>query len=397
MDVNADSGSVREVLADELKTRQVVADLPEQDAAPKETTPTEPEVKPKVELEAFEKKVSKTGTYKPKKKEEKKDSDDTVENFGKNLASTIPIEVKPEIAEPQGDPIIAPPSMKPEEKAEFAKLPYAQKAFLARIVRDEAKTLNQKFQEISAVKRFYEGLDRKIAPYSQELALQGIPVENAIESALAWDQLQRRDPTEFVRQVIDLNRGKIDFRKLGFSQASPQNGMQQGQVQIPQQWTQEPQAQANPEVEELRNQVNFLMQGVTQQQQGVVKQFYTNWTDAKDEAGNLLHPYLEELGDSFRQKALILTKDPSVTIENLNAVLDDAYELALRANPDIRDAMKQRQDAAAQAKQLAEAKAKIVKAEKASASYKGSGGGAMTPSKMGLHDTIAAHVKGQLT
>jgi len=381
MDNKTSGEDLRSVIADEFDTKDVIADLP--DETSKSETVAAPE--PKEELEAFEKK-SKSGTYKPKQKAEKI----LAKADGMDPA---PTHVAPVVGIPAGEanlnPIIPPPNWNAEEKAFFKTLPAKEQSIIARYNREMTRGMNQKFQEMSSVMRRYESLESEVKPYAQDLALMGVPVEKAIGSALAWDKLQRTDPTEFVKQVIALNPGRIDFRAIFGTQGQ---AMPQGAQ--PQQFQQSPQSFELPEefqqeFGQIKDTVNMLKQGITSHQQTALNQLVQQWRDATDENGNPLHPYLEDLGETFRQKALALSKaDPSADI---GSMLDDAYELALRANPDVRDAINQKRESALKAKQLEESRAKMAKADRA-AGIKGSGGGAMAPAKMGTRDTIASMV-----
>lgn len=219
----------------------------------------------------------------------------------------------------------------------------------------------------------YAHLEQVIAPRRDAWALQGMTEAQAISHLFALSDFAGRDPAGFIRYMAD--NAKIDLEELVYADDD-----------------------VDPTVKQLQQQVSQLTQvlqgrDLAQQQtaHNAAVDEVISFGSEKDDKGNLLRPYLEELADDFL---------PYVQQEysrNPNApraqILQQAYDNACWGVPTVRAKMQQAQAAAAEAETVRQRAEQAAKAKTAGVSISsGQPASAATPTgdSLSLRDTIKA-------
>lgn len=229
----------------------------------------------------------------------------------------------------------APKHWSEADRTLFASAPPAiQRRWIDRET-EQQRGVDAKFQEIAAFRREREQWDEMFRPYARDLELNGISQSQFLSRLLAGHKYLQDSPKEAFLWLA--NQYGVDPKTLFESRES------------------------NPALDKLNSGFQSLSQKVdgfvTSQQQaqmqanlGKVESFAT----AKDDKGQLLHPYFDEVAEDVLALMKGGLKD-----------LDKAYAKAVRMN----DSVWQKSQADAQAKAKADAdakrKAEIDKAKRA--------------------------------
>lgn len=218
-------------------------------------------------------------------------------------------------------PISAPVGLTPQDAELFAKLPAELQSTFARTM----ESLNEKTARYSG----YEQMEQMIAPRRQAWALNGLTETQAINQLLALSDFASQRPAEFV-QYFAQQRG-LDLEEILYG-ADP----------------------VDPNVQQLQQQVTQLTQQLngmnTQQQQAAhdsVVNEIVSFAEEKDDTGQPLRPYLDELGSNvlpFVQS--VMQAHPEWSRQQ---ILQEAYDNACWGTPSIRAKMQQASNAAAEA------------------------------------------------
>lgn len=234
-------------------------------------------------------------------------------------------------------PIDAPTSWTAEAKENFTKLPPDLQKYVAQRESDREKLITQKSMEHSEQQRKYQALEQILSPRSQALASTYGSEAQAIDQLFKLSDYADSDPAGFI-QWFAQQRG-IDMQQLTTGAES-----------------------SDPVTMQLQKELQGIKQKLTTQEQTqmesrkkAVQDEIVSFKDAKDEKGNLLRPFFEEVRPQMAQ------------IMNGGAAkdLNHAYEMAVWANPTIRERMMGDKKAAEDAKRLSDAKAAAAKADKA--------------------------------
>lgn len=238
-------------------------------------------------------------------------------------------------------PIASPPSMSAADKAEFAKLPPAMQAFVARRESEVTAGLQQKTQAIAEQKRRYDSVEQVLGPRRQQFAMMGVSEAQALGQLLALSDFATNDINGFLKYMAQ-NRG-VDLRTL---------------INNPDQ----PAPQVDPvlaatqrQLQELQQSVQAMTSGQVQAQQQQVNNEIEAFRSAKSADGKPQHPHFEVL------KVAMGALMQSGQADDLQA----AYDMAVRANPTTYAQFQAEQRAADQVKRDADAKAKAAKARQA--------------------------------
>ncbi|TXH44521.1 MAG: hypothetical protein E6Q97_32460 [Desulfurellales bacterium] len=217
--------------------------------------------------------------------------------------------------------INAPVGLTPQDAELFAKLPAELQSTFARTM----ESLNEKTARYSG----YEQMEQMIAPRRQAWALNGLTETQAINQLLALSDFASQRPAEFV-QYFAQQRG-LDLEEILYG-ADP----------------------VDPNVQQLQQQVTQLTQQLngmnTQQQQAAhdsVVNEIVSFAEEKDDTGQPLRPYLDELGSNvlpFVQS--VMQAHPEWSRQQ---ILQEAYDNACWGTPSIRAKMQQASNAAAEA------------------------------------------------
>lgn len=241
-------------------------------------------------------------------------------------------------------PVPLPAGLAPAEVEIFSKLPAEMQQYVARTM-ENVNTQAARYGQL-------EEVHQVLAPRMQNFALQGFTPGQVINQLFALSDFAEKDPAGFVRYFSE-QRG-IDLEEIVFGGDEPGNG-------------------PSPEYVALEQKFNELQSKLQQQEQtqAQVRQQETAnrivaFFDAKDETGNALRPYANEVGGvltGFIQ--MVRQQQPDLSLDD---TLQKAYDAACWASPEIRAKLQERTDAAQQAQQLRDAQERAKRKQDASSS-----------------------------
>jgi hypothetical protein len=245
-------------------------------------------------------------------------------------------------------PSLAPETWSQEWKETFAAIPEEGQKAMLEMNKHMNSAFTKRMMETSNLKRDLTGITRAIQPHQERLQMAGISPDVAIQRSLAWDAHIQKDPQQ----------GIVDMAKA--------YGVDLSQATTSEEMYLTPTERALKEQAERANQSAMSVQQQMQQWQQMQQQQEYNqrvgnahhmlqeFTNATDEKGNPLHPYIEHAAPQMTQ--LIQNK--------MASGLEDAYEMAVKLNPQIQEHLNKRR----QASQVRQAQRKAEKVRKASKS-----------------------------
>lgn len=283
----------------------------------------------------------------------------------------------------------APAHWAPKDKEAFAKAPRELQEWA--LGREKAITADytKKTTEIAAFKRDWEPIDKMFAPYRDYMKQYGFTNEGLIGSWMKAEITLKNGGEPAYQLLRDVVKGY----KLDPAQVATALGVQPAGKEQPAQNAEQPQAdQLSPAIkamlEPLLQEVGGIKTWVTnteQQRQNErelqVMKSIEDFSQAKDDKGNLLHPHFAEVeADMARMAGAARTSKEPVP------PLDKLYETAVWANTSTRQKLLDAQSAASEAQRKAseekkakEARAKAVAARNASKPVTGAPGSGQPP------------------
>jgi hypothetical protein len=199
----------------------------------------------------------------------------------------------------------------------------------------------------------YDALEQVISPRRQALSATYGSEAAAIDQLFKISDFAEKNPAEFI-QWFAQQRG------INLGAYAPQGTPKPNEVD-----GQQPEAAILREVADLRQQIASITQGQQQQYTQTLQQQIESFQTQKNPDGSLKHPYFNDV----RVEMGALMQSGRVK------TLDEAYDAAVWARPDIRSNLMERQEA----QRRAEQQAKVNAAKSASATVSGApglGGGA---------------------
>lgn len=190
-------------------------------------------------------------------------------------------------------------------------------------------------QEEAQVDPRYQELESIIEPRRQAWAMEGMTETQAIKQLFAISDFASQDPLGFVQWYAEQ-------RGIDLTQLAPQ-----------QEETPEDPIQA--EIAELRKQLQARESHEQQAEQAKINAEIADFRDAKDENGAAKYPHFDRVRQSM---GAFLQSGQSSNLE-------DAYNRAIWAHPDIRAELLDQQEKAKEAERVKAAKAAAAKAAKA--------------------------------
>lgn len=341
---------------------------PSAPAAPVDAAPAEPSADQRVRDEAgrFAAKAPEEPAANPEPVAAPEITDHTAETVVKEA----PVEA----------PILAPVSWSAEDKAEFAKLTPAAQKIIARRESERDKAYQQKADEAAQLKRRYDGIEQVLAPRRQEMAIRGVNEAQAIHQLLSINDFATKDPAGYIQWAAQ--QLKVDL----------------GQMAAPAE-----QQQTDPHIRALDERIARFEQMTAQQQRAAAEaqqraqqqahqmslsdiEAFASEADAR---GAPARPYFQHvLNDLLPITQLIRQANPSLPNRE---VLQQAYERAVWANPETRQAVQELARRQEEAKRTAEAAKKAADAKRAASSITGAPGGvAAAGPKDTLREELAA-------
>lgn len=243
--------------------------------------------------------------------------------------------------------VIAPEHWPTEEREAFDALPDEAKTFALtqgeRLYSHHQKRVEELASEREVLDRL-KPLEQEIAPYREQLRLQGVAEQDVVRQLMAVRHSLQTAPADTIRWLaqqtgVDLNQ--IETETL----VDP---TEQRLAQVEQQVQQSNQAHA---------------QAIQQQQHNVAYQQAENalgqFMSAKDENGNLLHPHVENVQVTMTELA-----NADIAANKL-IDLEDLYQRAIWQNAETRNAMLKERDGNILAEQKHNQKQRVSRAKRA--------------------------------
>ena len=243
--------------------------------------------------------------------------------------------------------VIAPEHWPTEEREAFDALPDEAKTFALtqgeRLYSHHQKRAEELASEREVLERL-KPLEQEIAPYREQLRLQGVAEQDVVRQLMAVRHSLQTAPADTIRWLaqqtgVDLNQ--IETETL----VDP---TEQRLAQVEQQVQQSNQAQAQAAQQQQHN-VAY------QQAENVLGQFMS----AKDENGNLLHPHVDKVQVTMTELA------EAETAANRPIDLEAIYQKAVWVHPETRDVMLKERDGSVLAKQKQDQKQRVSRAKRA--------------------------------
>jgi hypothetical protein len=255
------------------------------------------------------------------------------------------------------------------DPAVFAALPAETQANLARTMAT--------VEEQAARYRGYEQLETVIGARRQAWAMNGMSEAQAVNQLLALSDFAGRDPAQFVQWFA----GQHGIDLAGITAGGGEDEY------------------IDPAVQELRQQVDYLTGTLTQMTQGQqaaqhqsLVDFTAKFATETGEGGQPLRPYFAELGNGIVPFiAQVKAENPAASHRD---ILEQAYERACWATPQVREKLL----AAKEASRLAEQRERAARAANAGSSVTGQApaSGSTQPKDIGsgsVRDTLRAAIQ----
>lgn len=238
-----------------------------------------------------------------------------------------------EAEEPDEVPIEPPQHWAEEDKQVFRDAPQEAQEFLLRRHRDMEADYTRKSQEVAEVRKALE-------PIKQSLELNGMSEGDYITRLRAADQYLSNSPQEAIQWLA--NSYGVDLSQFGQSQESEDDEFKDPYVQ-----------QLERKVQELEGKFQSREQQEQQASQQQLQQQVNEFANATDEQGSPKHPHFEA----------VKTHMGALMQSGAAGTLEEAYDQAVWARPDLREQLleSQKREAAQQEEQRRKEKAQKAK------------------------------------
>lgn len=280
-----------------------------------------------------------------------------------------------EVSEAPVATLQAPKGLRPEFKAKFGELPADWQAEISRRESDAAKAVTAQDEERMLGKKVNE----MASPYLPTIRAEGATVEKAFQ-----DYLQT---AHVLRQGTDYQKAQSIAAVMGQFKVNPQvllSILQGGNVNT---GNQPSPAQYNPQLETLQQRVDRMereRQDEVQQRQ--LQEEHSLKSQIEDFSSKPGHEHFDRVRSHM-----------GVLLENGMATdLDDAYNRAVYADPEIRSTLIASQEQATAGQRLSEVKAKAEAARRAGGSVSGGPGAARAMNGSGVNVPIEETIRAAL-
>lgn len=244
----------------------------------------------------------------------------------------------------------APDNWPAADKEMFSKMPKEAQEWALRRDKEMTADYTRKTTELADFRKAYEPVQQLFAPYMEQLRQSGQSPAQVIQGWASVDKALTEKPVETLQWLAQ--QYNVD---LGAQQQSDEF--------------------IDPKVQSLEQQIRTLQSHITQREQyesqqrlGTVQQQLQAFAEEKSEAGELAHPYFDDVVDDMVRLAHVERQ------AGRNPEVKTLYETAIWANPGVREKVLAAQQSAAAKKAEAEAKAKAAQARRAAKSVSSSGG-----------------------
>jgi hypothetical protein len=277
-----------------------------------------------------------------------------------------------ETAEEEKKPLeaITPPTHWPNDfKEQFNEMDATGQHLFMKRYKDLEGDYTKKTQSLAKYRKRQESLDQIISPYMGDFERAGMDQIGAVRQLFAAHDYLRKDPKQAI-QWLAKNYG-VDMSEVGIDTA--EDDYADPQVKALQQQVAQLQGF-------LQNQQQTQMQSVQQNTQSMIDQF----AGEKDANGNLKHPHFSEVRDRM-----------GVLIQGNQAPdLPTAYEMAVYADPKLRQGLMDNYAASKTQKEVkTEAVKKAKKAQRSTVRGNATPSEKALPSNMSVRDTIMRSIQ----
>ena len=288
-------------------------------------------------------------------------------------------EVKPSaVAEaPVVDPASdAPAHWSKEHKETFAKIAPEHKQFVLERYKAMEGDYTRKTQEIASERKAVEAIKTAFEPIRGELQASGIDEANAIQRLVNAHVALQRDPVGTLKLLANQYGANLSQLTDGGGEEFQDPDVLQLRNEL---------RQRDLKIQELERNFNGFVQTNQQRDVETMSSLIDDFAARKDAGGNAQYPHLSELmGDMQRFIR------PAKNTTEAEAILKDAYEKALWANPETRQKALAEQKKREFDQQEKERKEAVTKARRASTSLNGAGGEYAATSGGSLADDLRA-------
>jgi hypothetical protein len=277
-----------------------------------------------------------------------------------------------ETAEEEKKPLeaITPPTHWPNDfKEQFNEMDATGQHLFMKRYKDLEGDYTKKTQSLAKYRKRQESLDQIMSPYMGDFERAGMDQIGAVRQLFAAHDYLRKDPKQAI-QWLAKNYG-VDMSEVGMDTA--EDDYADPQVKALQQQVAQLQGF-------LQNQQQTQMQSVQQNTQSMIDQF----AGEKDANGNLKHPHFSEVRDRM-----------GVLIQGNQAPdLPTAYEMAVYADPKLRQGLMDNYAASKTQKEVkTEAVKKAKKAQRSTVRGNAAPAEKALPTGLSVRDTIMKSIQ----
>ena len=253
-----------------------------------------------------------------------------------------------------------------DAKAEFAKLPKEFQSIALRRAQEIEQLGAQLKTEYDTKLNHIRDIEQTLAPYREKWALEGVSPAQAVNQLIAFHNALQRDPVSALQWAAQQNG--VDLAQIANAPRQPADPVAQ---------------QLRAELDELRSWREQQSYSAQHQAHSAAQNEINAFASEIDNSGKALRPYFQQVySDMLPIVSAMRAQDPS---KPHRIILQEAYERASWANPEVRAAILREQEA----KRVEEEKAKAQAARKAAVSLNGAPG-------PGLTQTMPGDLRGML-
>lgn len=243
--------------------------------------------------------------------EAEKESPEALVEESEKDTDTSTVETEDETVEESEDAPQPLESWSDEVKTYFQSLDNEGRQFILDRHKELEGDYTRKTQELADIRKRYERLDDVLKPYDEIARAQGLDLAPHVASALQYYVAFQRDPLSVVKHLVTANQ--ITPEQLGLGQKEDDD-------------TDPTIGALRSELESTKREIASLKQGTQATNQAALNAQISEFRDAKDEQGNPKHPHFEQV------------RPLMAALVNQGKSLQDAYDAAVWAVPEFREA-----------------------------------------------------------
>lgn len=270
---------------------------------------------------------------------------------------------------PALEPIDAPAHWRAEDREMFSKQTPEAQRFLMNRDRETAAVVTRKTQELAERSRGYDEIERVLSPRMQQFSMQGMTAGQVMTRLFALSDFAEKDPAGFVRYFAQ-QRG-IDLSAVGSVAQQPADPRDARLSQLQQR------------LDEIEAERTGRNQNEAHARQAALSSEISDFQSARDATGALLYPHFEAVKADM---AALLAAGRADDLKT-------AYDRAVWANPQAREAELSRIRRAEQAERDRVERERAAKARVAGSSITGkpAGSGASPAAFASVEDELRYH------